>query len=247
MTNTFLDQIPGDKLTSLIHRMDIIRPIVRRIIEEEIVAIVPVSEEQYQILLKTWQAENSVDDEDIPAWLEERHLSLEDHRLNILRPYALKLFSEKQFGPGLEDAYLSNASDLAEVIYSMIRSVDSALIRELWIRIEEGETTFLDSASRYGEGPESSRKGLIGPVQLGTLYPAELRDSIRSLKINQVSSPIKLGDWHLLLRLESLTPAVFDANTRERLLGEALDKFLDARVDRYLEGKHTDSLQYQHD
>ena len=42
---------------------------------------------------------------------------------------------------------------------------DYALARELWIRLEEDETTFAQAAREFGEGPEADRHGVIGPVR----------------------------------------------------------------------------------
>ena len=77
--------------------------------------------------------------------------------------------------------------------------------RELWIRLEEDETTFAEAAREFGEGPEADRQGVIGPIPIGALQPV-LQDILRGLKAGELSPPIALGEWQLLLRLEKLTP-----------------------------------------
>ena len=49
------------------------------------------------------------------------------------------------------------------IIYSLIRTQDPFLARELFIRINEEEERFEDMAELYSEG-EKSAKGLVGPV-----------------------------------------------------------------------------------
>ena len=57
------------------------------------------------------------------------------------------------------------------MIYSLLRVRDAGLARELWIRLEENETTFAEAAHQFGVGEEAQRKGVIGPMPIGMLQP----------------------------------------------------------------------------
>ena len=57
-----------------------------------------------------------------------------------------------------------------------------------------------------------------------------LQDILRGLKAGELSPPIGVGEWQILLRLEKLTPARLDDQVREQMLQESLDQFLDERV-----------------
>jgi hypothetical protein len=63
-----------------------------------------------------------------------------------------------------------------------------------------------------------------------------LQEILRSLRPGEISPPRRLGEWHVLMRLEQLKPARFDDAMRERMLREALDAFLNHRVERLLAG-----------
>ena len=123
------------------------------------------------------------------------------------------------------------------MIYSLIRVKDAGLARELWIRLEEGEITFAEAASAFSEGPESHRKGVMGPMEIGKLQPQTLQDLLRTLRPGEICSPKIMGEWHVLLRLEQLTPARFDDQLRMRMQDEALDEFLINRVNKILAGE----------
>ena len=75
------------------------------------------------------------------------------------------------------------------MIYSLLRVKDAGLARELWIRLEEGEITFAEAASTYSEGPESYRKGVMGPMEIGSLQPQTLQDLLRGLRPGEICSP----------------------------------------------------------
>ena len=119
------------------------------------------------------------------------------------------------------------------------------MARELWIRLEEGEITFAEAAGTFGEGPEAHRKGVMGPLEIGTLQPQPLQDLLRGLRPGEICSPKILGEWQVLLRHEQLTPARFDEQLRLRMQDEALDEFLDNRVARTLAGE-ADQLEPLH-
>ena len=50
-------------------------------------------------------------------------------------------------------------------------------------------------------------------------------DILRGLKAGEMSPPIGIGEWQLLLRLEKLTPARLDDQVREQMVLESLDEF----------------------
>ena len=91
----------------------------------------------------------------------------------------------------------------------MLRVKDYGLAREIWIRLEEDEITFPEAARVFGEGPEADRQGVIGPIPIGALQPVLLQDVLRGLKAGELSPPVGLGEWQLLLRLEKLTLLVW--------------------------------------
>ena len=161
--------------------MDLGPKLVRRHLEEQITALVPLED----------------------SWLEEsrsRFLdgrSLEEclqrkvGRMPILNFIYVDL---KHCGdllinvlPGLEERFLASKGSRDLVIYSLLRVKDYALARELWIRLEEDETTFAEAAREFGEGPEADRHGVIGPIPIGALQPTVLQDIIRGLKAGELS------------------------------------------------------------
>jgi parvulin-like peptidyl-prolyl isomerase len=144
----------------------------------------------------------------------------------------------------LEERFLEAQGGRDEVIYSLLRVHDPGLARELWIRLEEGEVTFAEAAQQFSEGPESHRKGVMGPMQIGLLQPQELAQLLRGLRPGEISAPCSISEWHVLVRLEKLTPARFDDAMRETLLNEELDRFLQHRVQQLLAGETPEQLHY---
>lgn len=224
---------------ALVRRLELLPQLLRRQQEEEITALVPFNAD--------WLHQQQTDllaDQSLAAFLEARNWDLHDLELHLRRPDALKRFAHQRFGPGLEERFLASKGSRDQVIYSLLRVRDPGLARELWIRLEEGETTFAEAASSHSDGPEAQRKGVMGPVPIGHLQPPQLVDWLRSLRPGEIRRPEPLGEWHVLVRLEQLSPARFDAGMRDLLLQEELDKFLEQRVQQLIAGELLEPLYY---
>lgn len=244
MTHPVTHGLTDEEILALVRRMDLRSSLVRRQLEEEIIRLVNLPDDFQQQAIADFCG-----DRDKDSLLTEKAWTEDDLLLHVLRPEALRRFAAQRFGPGLEDRFLGSKGARDQVIYSLLRVRDSGLARELWIRLEEGEITFAEAASAFSEGPEAHRKGVMGPLEIGTLQPQTLQDLLRSLRPGEICSPKILGEWFVLLRLEQLTPARFDDQLRLRMQDEALDEFLANRVTRILAGEaaQLETLHYDRD
>ena len=244
MSNHIQSLLSEPEIVALVRRMQLLPKLVRRQQEELIVEEVPLPPEWLDEQRQAFAANQPLDEAlDTLGWNER------DLDLHLRLPEALRRFAKQRFGPGLEDTFLASRGGMDQVIYSLLRVRDSGLARELWIRLEEGETTFAEAAHSYGVGEEAHRKGVIGPMSIGLLQPHVLQEILRSLRPGELSPPRQIGEWHVLIRLEQLKPARFDESMREQMQQEALDAFLEERVKLVLAGQ-ADSLEpihYDHD
>jgi parvulin-like peptidyl-prolyl isomerase len=224
---------------ALLRRLELVPQLLRRQQEELITRLVPLSEEWLQ-----GQRQQLLGDQSLEEFLRSRAWHPDDFDLHLRRPEALRRFAHQRFAPGLEEAFLASKGGRDEVIYSLLRVRDPALARELWIRLEEDETTFAELASRFSEGPEAQRMGVMGPMPIGLLQPPQLAEWLRTLRPGQLLPPQALGEWQVLLRLEQLHPVRLDEPMRERLLQEELDAFLESRVQQLMAGEPVEALHY---
>lgn len=217
--------LSDQELPSLVRRLDLSSLLIRRKISEEIADIVPSH------LLPLEQAEVALlDGQSRSEWITSKGISENDFLINLKLPLALDEFARQAFSPGLEEKFLLIGAAKDTVSYSLLRVKDSGLLREIYLRITEGELSFPDAARLYGEGPEADHQGVIGPLLLGSIQPQQLADWLRSLKAGEVLRPQALGEWHILIRLEHFYAARLDDDMRQTLVREQLDEFLDSRV-----------------
>ena len=240
MSNPVHGLLSESDIASLARRMELLPQLIRRQQEELILESVSLPpqwlEEQRQAFFG---------DQNPDQVLRTRGWSQRDLDTHLQLPEALRRFAKQRFGPGLEDKFLSSRGGRDQVIYSLLRVRDVDLARELWIRLEEGETTFAEAAHQYGIGEEAQRKGVIGPISIGRLQPEVLQEILRSLRPGELTAPRQLGEWHVLMRLEQLTPARFDQSMREQMQQEELGAYLQQRVNAVLKGE-ADTLEPIH-
>ena len=160
---SFNQHLSDEDVLALVRRMEFEPKLLRRHLEEQIIELVPID--------KTWLDENRsrlLDDLSEDDFLEKKGWSKTDLNLHLRREEALRRYALQRFAPGLEERFLASKGSRDQVIYSLLRVKDYALARELWIRLEEDETTFAEAAREFGEGPEADRQGVIGPLPIGS-------------------------------------------------------------------------------
>ena len=99
------------------------------------------------------------------------------------------------------------------------------MAQELYFRILEGEQTFAELAGEYSEGAEAQTNGVLGPMALGNAHP-QIAQKLMMSKPGELSAPIRVGEWFVILRLEKSMPAKLDASMRQRLMNELFEIWL---------------------
>ena len=171
------------------------------------------------------------DDTALNALMMKQGWSQKDLEWQIALPAKIENYCIKQYRHKAEAHFLSRKNQLDKVVYSLLRVKDHYLAQELYWRIEAGEANFGDLASAYAEGPERTTKGIIGPVSMSQAHPV-LAEALRISKPGSLISPIQIGEWYIVARLETYTPATFDGQTAVALSKELFDQWIDDEVAR---------------
>ena len=74
--------------------------------------------------------------------------------------------------------------------------------KQIWGRIQKGEDFYM-LAKEFSEGPFADQGGRIGFVKENHLLP-EIRLKIKSIKVGEISSPIKCSDGYHIIKLEGI-------------------------------------------
>ncbi|BEV36847.1 peptidylprolyl isomerase (plasmid) [Synechococcus sp. M16CYN] len=144
-----------------------------------------------------------------------------------------QVFMRERFAAKAEARFLERKNELDQVVYSVLRSKNGFLARELYLQIESGESNFADLAKRYAEGPERNTNGIVGPVSLTQAHHA-LADKLRVAQPGVLLEPFRIADWWLVVRLERYLPTTLTEGVFDRMCQEMFDAWISEQTTKTL-------------
>ncbi|MEY3544348.1 MAG: hypothetical protein RLZZ247_505 [Cyanobacteriota bacterium] len=210
------------------HRM--IKPLLRQMVIAGLAAEVSVpAEAGAQALASFMQDQGLETDEQLSAFLRLNLLHREELEQQLIQPLRLQRYVADHFLPKAEARFLQRKTQLDRVVYSLLRLEDAGLARELYLRINEGESDFAELAARYAEGPERTTRGVVGPVPLMQAHPV-LAERLRTGTPGVLLEPFRIEKWWLVVRLEAYSPATLDDDTAQQMARELFEESVEEAV-----------------
>ena len=210
----------------LLRRSDLLSPLVRRLLIEEITKqLTPPAELIQQALANHCQQNQLRNEEALNHWLSERCISKEELLEQLSLPIKLSKLALDSFGAKAEARFLQRKEELDQATYSLIRVKDSGIAHELYLQLEAGETSFEKLATNYSEGPEQRSGGRVGPTPISRAHP-QLQQLLRTAPIGVVLEPLAIEQWWVVARLEERMEASFDDAMRQRMASELLEQWI---------------------
>ncbi len=163
------------------------------------------------------------------SWGERYGITIEQLAALAVREVKIEKFKYATWDSKLESYFLTHKSKLDKVIYSLFRTQEQEVATELYFRIEAGEQTFRELAHEYSAGLEAQTGGLIGPIELSKPHPT-IAKMLSISQPGQLWSPIQLGEWFVILRLEKFVSAVLDDTMRQELLNGLFEGWIQEQV-----------------
>lgn len=225
-----IDALNTDALTLLRHH-NLLRTLVKQQVVDEAIEPFSLSEEEQAQARERFAQRNKLQSpEEIEAYRASHGLGPNDLDQQILRPYLIRKHCETDFQAKAEAHFLTRKTQLDQVVYSLLRVKDWSLARELYLRIANREANFADLAAAHAQGPERSTKGIVGPVPLTQAHP-QLAERLRTSSPGKLNEPFRIGEWSLVTRLESYSPATFSAEMAKQMSKELFDVWVREETD----------------
>ena len=223
-------EVDSSRLIQFLVELDLLPLILKRYIERKSSAsFKPSQSDQISFQQSFLLRENISTPQELENWLSSNDLSEPLLSKQLYHSLQLKLLKESMFSSRVESTYLDNKSQLDLVMFSIIRSREPAKVNEIYLRLNEEESTFADLATHYSEGNENQFNGLVGPVEFGRINP-NLSERLRISKPGQLWPPFELDGWWVLLRLEKLIPSKFDQAMKDRIITDLYSSWIKNQV-----------------
>ena len=225
------------ELNRLIRQQGQAHPLARAWVLDQLVHAIPLLVEEEKALMAAFLERRGIsDDEHVPGWLQERGLVFDDLRILATQKRRLQRLVRCRWDDEVEVRFLQRKPELDQVVYSLLRVDSEDLAPELHHQIAEGEADFDALAPLHSQGPERHCRGQIGPLPLAAGHDS-LVSRLRRGRPGQLFEPFQAGESWVVLRLEQFLPAELNEPTRERMMGELFEEWLEQRVRLLLEGQ----------
>jgi parvulin-like peptidyl-prolyl isomerase len=222
--------IAAEEIIPLLTKYQMLPQLLRESIIDQAIALIKCTPEETARACQYFYQQNQLTSEtEQQAWLERHSMTLEDLEDLATRNLRIEMFKQENWGHRLEAYFLKLRGKLDKIIYSLIRTKDAGVARELYFRAQEGEQPFTELAQAYSQGPEAQTGGLVGPIEMSNLHP-NLAQILRASQSGRLLPPSRLGEWFVVVRLEKLLPARLDKPMRRRLLNELFEAWLQEQL-----------------
>ena len=105
--------------------------------------------------------------------------------------------------------------DLLDIVsFNMLIVSNHAISFELYHRLKHDEATFYDLSKKYSVNTERHKDPFRKNKRMGSL-PPNLRNVLRTMQKGQLTTPIKLDNAFLFLRLEIMKVVSFQSQQRK--------------------------------
>ncbi len=218
--------IESEDLCPLLTEYQMLPQLAREIIIEQAIAEIECTPDEKNIARQQFcQQQQITSKEQLEALRKQYWMSPEQLENRIFRGMKVEKFKQSTWGSQIESYFLKRKGQLDRVVYSLIRTQDAGIAQELYFRIQEEESSFVELAKQYSQGSEAQTGGLIGPVELNVIHP-KMAQMLNSSKPGQLLPPTRVGDWIVILRLEKFISVQLDEQIRQRLLDERFRAWL---------------------
>jgi parvulin-like peptidyl-prolyl isomerase len=226
------ETITASEIMSRLTRYQMLPHFLSEVIIDQAIAPIACTCEEVEKAYQWFYEQNQiVDESDRAQWCQQNGLTQERLEDLAIRPLKLQKFQQAMWGKKVESYFLERKEDLDRVSYSMIRLKDGGLAQELYFRLEEGEQSFAEVARKYSQGPEAQQGGIIGSVSMKMPHPNIAR-LLKASKPGQISQPIRLDEWFIIVRLEKFIPAQLNNAMRQQLINELFGQWLSEQLNK---------------
>jgi parvulin-like peptidyl-prolyl isomerase len=224
------DVITSEQLIELLAQYQIVPQVVKELVIDETLAEIKCGKEEEKLACEQLAQQYELTSEEKRLlWLQKAGLTSEQFDNIAIRQLKLEKFKQITWARDLEAYFRQRKPQLDRVVYSLLRTNEIGIAQELYFRIAEGEESFSLLAREYTQGQEVDTDGLVGPVELQSIHPT-MAKILSSVQPHQLVPPTQIGEWIVLIRLEKLLPAQFDAQMRQRLVNERFNTWLQEQI-----------------
>lgn len=200
--------------------------VLREALLDKAISGISCSEEECAEAWGAWCRRNEVD----PTSPVFEGLSAAEMQKAAVREKQVEKFREQAFAKLLPEYFRARKGELDRVTLEVVQFHHQAVAEEALFRCREGEQSLEAAAHElaHRDGGEPPVKK-VGPIGLRRLS-AGLAALVTGKSAGSLLGPKKLGQFHVVVRVLELQEALLDGRTRQRLLEELLNQWVEQQM-----------------
>jgi hypothetical protein len=200
--------------------------VLREALLDRAISGIVCSEDEMEIAWISWCKQNDVD----PSSPVYEGLSVGEMRNASTRGKRIENFKEQAFGKLVPEYFRSRKGELDRVHLEIVQFQHPSIAEEALFRCREGEQNLEAAAHQlaHRDGGEPPVKK-VGPIGLGRLSNG-LASLVNGRRPGDLLGPKKIGHFHVVVRVLELHEASLDDRTRQRMLDELLNQWLEQQI-----------------
>ena len=225
-----LDNLNNETI-QLLKNNKLLKPLIKSEFVKNVLEKVDIKKEEEEKLIKIFLEKYGVKDtESREQWMNDNNLNNESLKNLALADVKLKKYCDDNFKHKVNARFLERKNQLDVYVYSLIRVDDMNKAKEIYLQLSEKEADIGDLATKYSQGPEKNRRGIVGPVSVQNTHPV-LAKELKVSQVGVVQPPIKLEEkFNIVFRVEYSKPAQLDQIMEEKLVIEIFDEWVETNV-----------------
>ena len=219
---------------SLLRRHGLLRNLISAEVKEELLDPEPLETEVLKTAVAAYRKRNNlISREQVQAHLHRQQWSQSDLQWYAALAERVRRTSIKRHKAKAELHYLTRKEQFDQVTYSQLTVPNQFLAQELFLRLNEKESTFAELATQLRNGGSEKGQGRFGPVAFANVPPA-MAKPLRSCSPGTLLEPLQVQNNWAIVRLEQFQPTQFDAAMEQRMCIELFQQEVDRIVDERL-------------
>ncbi len=175
---------------------------VKELITNKLIDKINIGEKQFDEFFQEFLKKNQIyEEKQFINFLDKNSFSKKILQRKLLRSIKIQKLCRNEFKKQAKDYFLQNKNIFDKVSYTLIRTSNLQLAKELYLKIEGGEENIHDLAEKYSEGDEKFTRGIVGPIPLNQGNYL-IRQKISISKEGELIEPFKVENWWIILKLE---------------------------------------------
>ena len=208
--------ITAEDIIPLLNRYGMLSKLAYEDIIDRAIAEIECTPQEIAIASKLWQ------------YQQNKSQTTFNNLASAIRRLKIEKFKQQTWGDLIPAYFARRKKQLDRVTYSMVKTKQRDIAREVHFRlIEKEDFTELTQKRSGGSLVEVCRA--IDGVELGSLSPSIARQ-LSTMKADTISAPMLVENYYIILRLERYVSVSCDRHMEKRLINELFEQWMQQQL-----------------